>query len=213
MDNPVEITESPNKLNICYSVTYISKDTKPEECFAWVANGLKHKGTNAERVLIYCQTIKQCSIVYATIRGIIGDSMYLDPKSRNPRHVVLEMLHSCTPKNKENILKSFQDPQGCIRVLITTIAFGMGIHCKGVHHTIHFGPPKNPEAYVQESGRAGRDGKPSISHIIYQGLLLTHVEREMKTYVKTSSCRREILMRHFGIVLDSKQTNTRTYML
>ncbi len=37
----------------------------------------------------------------------------------------------------------------------------MGIHCPDVHHVIHWGVPTHAEMYVQESGRAGRDGELS----------------------------------------------------
>jgi len=75
------------------------------------------------------------------------------------------MLHSCSPpSNKEAVLKSFQDPMGVIRILVATIAFGMGVDCSPVHRTIHFGPSKNLEAFLQETGRARRDGKPSVSY-------------------------------------------------
>ncbi len=47
---------------------------------------------------------------------------------------------------------------GHIRVLICTVAFGMGVNCKSVRRVVHFGPSKSVELYVQESGRAGRDG-------------------------------------------------------
>ena len=60
-------------------------------------------------------------------------------------------------------------------MLMETIAFGMGVNCKGVHATIHVGPSKNLESYVQESGRAGRDGAPSKAIILYHGLLLVSV--------------------------------------
>ena len=42
-----------------------------------------------------------------------------------------------------------------IRILIATIAYGMGIGCKDVKTVIHYGPSCNCETYLQESGRAG----------------------------------------------------------
>jgi ATP-dependent DNA helicase RecQ len=74
------------------------------------------------------------------------------------------MLNSCTPvSNKINILDSFEKDDGCIKVLVAT--FGMGVDCKKVYRTIHFGPAKNIEieSYMQESGRCGRDGVASIA--------------------------------------------------
>ena len=75
------------------------------------------------------------------------------------KHVLVEMLHSCTPKaNKHNILESFPSDNGTIRLLIATLAFGIGVDCRVVHRVIHFGPSKNVESNFQETGRAGRDG-------------------------------------------------------
>ena len=44
--------------------------------------------------------------------------------------------------------------------------FGMGINCSDICEVIHEGVPQDAEAYLQESGRAGRDGKHSIAMII-----------------------------------------------
>ena len=49
--------------------------------------------------------------------------------------------------------------------------FGMGVDCKGVHRIVHFGPSKTVEAYVQETGRAGRDGVQSMAYILYHRIL------------------------------------------
>ena len=159
MDNPYEIKESPNKLNLTYIVECMHKDTDLEFYFGWLVDELKTKQVSCERTIIYCQTIKQCRVVYGTIKGMQGHHMYAD----NKENVLVEMLHSCTPAaNKQNVLHSFQIGNGTIRVLIATIAFGMGVDCKGVHRIVHFGPSKTVEAYVQQTGRAG-----SSKHGIY----------------------------------------------
>ncbi len=204
MKNPCFVSESPEKQNMVYVVECISKDSNIEHYFAWLADDIVKHGTVTERTIIYCQTIKQCGKIYNCIKSMIGNNLYIGQPG-DARNVVLEMLHSCTPAaNKESILSSFADAHGCIRVLVTTIAFGMGVDCKGVRHAIHFGPPKNAEALIQESGRAGRDGLPSSSHVIYNGVLLSHVDYSIKEYVHTKDCRRKVLLKHF--VLESEIT-------
>ena len=114
------------------------------------------------------------------------------------KRVLVEMLHSCTPNaNKEAVLRAFKEPESDIRVLVASIAFDMGVDSKEVYRVIHFGPSKNVEAFIQETGRAGRNGKQSVAHIFYPGLLLNHVEKDIKQYLKSEECRRKTLLCQF----------------
>lgn len=206
MSDPYIVAESPNKANISYVVHYMGKTAALSDYFSWIVKELKECGSAATRTIIYCQTIKQCAVVYSTLKTLLGDKIYENSEERDFKKVLLEMLHSCSPQsNKEHILQSFQSDQGSVRVLVATIAFGMGVDCKQVNRTIHFGPAKNVECYMQESGRAGRDGSQSTAFLLYQGMQLMHVEKEMKDYIKLKGCRRKHLLDFFDV--DCPQEN------
>ncbi len=61
-----------------------------------------------------------------------------------------------------------------IRVMVCTNAFGMGIDKPDVRFVVHFDVPDSPEAYFQEAGRGGRDGKRSYAVLLWNG---TDVQR------------------------------------
>lgn len=58
--------------------------------------------------------------------------------------------------------------QGHLRVVVATVAFGMGLDRPDVRAVLHMGLPPNFESYVQAIGRAGRDGKPAHCHLFLQ---------------------------------------------
>ena len=113
------------------------------------------------------------------------------------RFRLVELFTACTLKCvKDTVLTSFRNPQGTLRVVIATVAFGMGLDCPNVRRIYHWGASNDVE---QETGRAGRDGEPAEA-LLY---VTTHpanrfVDDAMKEYLKNKDkCRRELLLRNF----------------
>lgn len=109
------------------------------------------------------------------------------------------MFHAGTPDSvKKHVLDNFSQSVGHIRVLACTVAFGMGINCKGVHRIIYIGPSKNLECYVQECGRAGRDGEPSKCVLLHSGLMAAHCSDDVKNYIENDKeCKRKLMYQNF----------------
>ncbi|CAB4043291.1 Werner syndrome ATP-dependent helicase [Paramuricea clavata] len=125
---------------------------------------------------------------------LLMENPYIVYESHNKPNIAYSVCYMPKEANKACILDAFQNDKSEIRVLVATIAFGMGINCKGVYRTIHCGPSKNVESFIQETGREGRDGGQSVSFVLYQGLMLNDVDKYMKQYVKTDCCRRSYLL-------------------
>ena len=91
-------------------------------------------------------------------------------------------------------------------VLVSTCAFGMGVDKKDIHTVIHYDAPSTAEAYVQEAGRAGRDGSPARAILLWsprdsrKALSFAPQSREavLSAFAQSSSCRRAILLKALG---------------
>ena len=102
-----------------------------------------------------------------------------------------------------SILQKMKIGQNLIHALfaqspsIARTALGVGVDIKGVHRIINYGPPSDIESYIQELGRARRDGKQSEALLIFHGRQLHHCTAEMLEYLKSSTCRRSKLLELF----------------
>jgi ATP-dependent DNA helicase RecQ len=75
-------------------------------------------------------------------------------------------------------------------VLVTTNAYGLGVDKPDIRTVIHYGPPDSAAAYLQESGRAARDGRPAKAICLVQDDLPAPMDPLMARFLAGRECRR-----------------------
>ena len=91
------------------------------------------------------------------------------------------------PSVKESIISSLTKPssESVIRVLIATVAFGMGVNPPDIRHVYHCGPPHDTETYVQEIGHGGRDGGLTYATLFYSDAFKRFVDKNNIIFNRT----------------------------
>jgi ATP-dependent DNA helicase RecQ len=155
-----------------------------------------------ESGIVYCLSKRKTEDVAATLNAHGLTAL--------PYHAGMEM------KARDENQRRFQHEQGLI--MVATIAFGMGIDKPDVRFVLHADLPASVEAFYQETGRAGRDGLPAETLMLYgaEDIALRRrfidesdapdarkrTERRkldaLLGFAESCQCRRQVLLRYFG---------------
>ena len=201
--NLIRISTSPNRANISYTVVEVSDDI--ERHFQWLVDELQNDAC-CERTIVFCykkdHAQRLVRMFYTKLPQYSGTESDVIP---------FEYFHAGTRDYfKDKVIDSFATDHGTVRILFATTAFGVGVDCKNTHRIIHMGPPCDIDDYVQESGRAGRDGMPSQACLLLYPCYSSgrSLSPYMRDYVKNEAkiCRRELLMKPFGITKPERIT-------
>jgi len=122
-------------------------------------------------------------------------------KKGGARGRICDKFDGCSSENtKAKIAADFTKPDGFIRIVFATVAFGMGLDSPNIRKIIHCPPLLTDiELYVQKTGRAGRD-KQKVHYILYYQKkdLFSNMQDTMKYYCGNGSkCRSQVLMSEF----------------
>jgi len=202
LKKPKIVKGSFDRKNLYISVEEKNKIIKYSEILELV------KKYNDEFIIIYSRTKKETEEI----------SNYLNKNrcSSNYYHAGI------TKERRDKIQTKFMS--GECKIIVATIAFGMGINNRSVRLVIHYGCPKNLDSYYQEIGRAGRDDKESFCHMFYSKKdfyvnkhFIDKLENETfkgycfdQLYIieqfcySDDKCRRKIILNHFEEEYDVK---------
>ena len=135
------------------------------------------------------------------IMGKLGASAWHKGKRTSSSRYMDEFHSSIDADTQTRIVTEFPKAQSVIRLLVTTIAFGMGMDIPDIDVVVHWGCSETVISYLQEVGRAGRDGRQcrAIMFATRTSLSSKTTSDSMRELVRGNGCIRRAVLSAFKL--------------
>ena len=199
MHNPVIVQVSPDKPNLLFGV---KKVKGLSEAFMPLITRLKAERLSFGRTIIFCQRQIDCGNLYHLFQLELREELTepIGVPCSLPQYRLVNVYTKATEEHiKVSVLNQFTSNSSCLRVVICTAAFGLGVDCVDVNNVIHYGPSNDVETYIQQTGRSGRNGQISYCHLFIAKDQMRFCDWNIQMYCENLSiCRRDCLYSEFS---------------
>ena len=157
---------------------------------------------------MYCDNLESLGYCFQLLCHELGKHAYCPESSTQPQDRIVPQFHKdYTDRMKAHIISELRKNNPKVCLVLATVALGMGLNAPSIARVIHMHPPTTLEKYMQEIGRAGRNGKPASALCYYNNCDIAKnrkgMDNETCSYIQNqnnSTCLRIHLINHFGYI-------------
>lgn len=204
--NPTIIQVNPDRPNLFLEIkTRLSnreKFDKYDDIVLPIAQELKTKRDQFPLTIVYVECLEALGYFYQFINYELKEDQYIGDAI--PENRIFGQFHKeYTSAMKQHIISELRKEDPKIRLVLATMALGMGLDAPGINRIIHCRPPTTLEKYFQEIGRAGRKGQKAVAVMYFNNNDLAKnrkgLSEAMVQYCRTKDkCLRVQLLQYFG---------------
>ena len=134
---------------------------------------MEQKGRDTPKIIIYCPTVNSVDDVYDELMNALDRKAYVDGRKTFKNRMIAKFYAEAGEETKKYIMKKVTKSDSKIRVVVATIAFGLGVNITNVRYVVHWGIPKNHLAYWQPTGRKW-EGRVEMAKMQLQYCMSSH---------------------------------------